>query len=64
MRTLDYEAYRPGLCAKIGQKPERFAHAAAMLGHAKMFLLIAPRGLEHLQETIAELHAHWDSLDR
>lgn len=50
--------------AKIGQQPEMFAHAAAMLGHAKMFLLIAPRGFEHMQETIAELRAHWDSLDR
>jgi hypothetical protein len=64
MRMLDYEAYRPGLRAKIGQKPEMFAHAAAMLGHANMFLLIAPRGFEHLQETITELRAHWDSLDR
>jgi len=64
MRTLDYEAYRPGLRAKIGQKRQMFAHAAAMLGHAKMFLLIAPRGFEHLQETMNELRAHWDSLDR
>jgi hypothetical protein len=64
MRTLDYEAYRPGLRAKIGHKPETFARAAAMLGHTKMFLLIAPRGFEYLQETITELRAHWDSLDR
>ncbi|MGH6835911.1 MAG: HPr kinase/phosphorylase [Methylocella sp.] len=64
MRTLDYEAYRPGLRAKIGQQPEMFAHAAATLGHAKMFLLFAPRGFEHLQETVTELRAHWDSLDR
>ena len=64
MRTLDYEAYRPGLRAKFGQKPEMFAHAAAMLGHAKMFLLIAPRGFEHLRETVTALRAHWDSLER
>ncbi|MGH6862916.1 MAG: HPr kinase/phosphorylase, partial [Methylocella sp.] len=64
MRTLDYEAYRPGLRAKIGQNPEMFAHAAAVLGHAKMFLLIVPRGFEHLRATVTELRAHWDSLDR
>ena len=64
MRTLDYEAYRPGLRAKIGQKPDMLAHAAAMFGHAKMFLLIRPHGFEHLQETVAAVQAHWDALDR
>jgi hypothetical protein len=63
MRTLDYEAYRPGLRARMGQTPEMLAHAAAMLGHAKVFLLVRPRGFEHLQETVAALRAHWDSLD-
>jgi energy-coupling factor transporter ATP-binding protein EcfA2 len=63
MRTLDYEAYRPGIRAKIGQKPEMLAYAAAMLGHARIFLLIRPRGFEHLQKTVAELRAHWGSLD-
>jgi hypothetical protein len=63
MRALDYQAYRPGLRAMIGQKPEMFASAAAILGHTKMFLLIRPRGFEHLQETVAELCAHWGLLD-
>ena len=63
MRTLDYEAYRPGLRVKIGQKPEMLVRAAAVLGHAKMFLLIRPLGFEQLAETVAELRAHWDSLD-
>jgi hypothetical protein len=64
MRMLEEESYRPGLRARIGQKPEMFAQAAAVLGHAKMFLLIAPRGFEHLRETLTGLRAHWDSLDR
>jgi hypothetical protein len=64
VRALDYEAYRPGLRAKIGQKSEMLAHAAAIFGHVKMFLLIRPRGLEHLEETVAAVQAHWDALDR
>jgi hypothetical protein len=64
MRTLDYEAYRPGFRAKMGKKPKMLAHAAAVLGHAKVFLLVRPRGFEHLQETVAALRAHWDSLER
>jgi hypothetical protein len=64
LRTLDCEAYRPGLRAKIGHKPEMLASAAAMLGHAKMFLLVRPRGFEHLEETVAKLRAHWEALDR
>jgi hypothetical protein len=63
MRTLDCEAYRPGLRAKIGQKPEVLAHEAAMLGQTKMFLLIRPLGFENLAETVAEVHAHWALLD-
>jgi hypothetical protein len=62
MRTLDYQAYRPGLRMKIGQKPEMLAQSAAVFGHARMFLLIRPRGLEHLPETVATLRAHWDAL--
>jgi hypothetical protein len=64
MRTLDYEAFRPGLRAKMGHKPEMLAQAAAMLGHAKVFRLIRSRGFDQLQETVAALCAHWDSLDR
>jgi hypothetical protein len=64
MRALEYEAYRPQLRAKIGQKPEMLASAAATLGHAKVFRLVRPRGFEHLQETLAALHVHWDSLSQ
>ena len=52
------------LRAKIGQKAQLLAISAATLGHAKMFLLIRRRGFEHLQETVAELRAHWGSLDK
>lgn len=64
VRMLDYEAYRPGLRAKIGQKAQLLALAATTLGHAKMFLLIRPRGFEKLQDTVDELQVHWDSLER
>ena len=64
VRALDYEAYRPVLRSKIGQKPEMLAHAATMLGQVKMFLLVRPRGFEHLEETVAAVQAHWDALDR
>ena len=63
LRMLDYETYRPGLRDKIGRKPEMLAHAAIVLGHAKIFLLMRPHGFQHLQEMIAELRAHWESLD-
>jgi hypothetical protein len=39
------------------------AHAASVLGRAKIFLLIRPHGFQHLQETVTELCAHWESLD-
>jgi hypothetical protein len=61
MHTLDQEAYRPGIRARIGHKPEMLAQAAAMFGHAKAFLLIRPRGFDHLPETVTALRAHWDS---
>jgi hypothetical protein len=64
MRMLEYEAYRPGLHAKMGSKPEMLAQAAAVFGHAKAFLLIRPRGFEHLEETVATLRKHWDALGR
>ena len=62
LRRLDYEAYRPGLRAKIGQRPEMLSYAATVLGHAKVFMLSRPRGFEHLPETVAALNAHWDAL--
>jgi hypothetical protein len=63
MRTLDQEAYRPQFRARIGRKPEMLAQAAAMFGHAKAFILIRPRGFEHLPETVTALRTHWASLD-
>jgi hypothetical protein len=63
VRALDYEAYRPGLRARMGQRPEMLAQAAAMLGHARIFRYIRPRGFEHMAGTVAALRAHWDSLD-
>lgn len=63
MHTLDHEAYRPGIRAMIGHKPEMLAQAAAMFGRARAFLLIRPRGFEHLRETVTALRTHWDSLD-
>src|ERR1019366_2822209 len=58
MRTLDYEAYRPGLRYNMGQIPKMLAHVAAMLGHAKVFRLVRPHGFEQLQGTVAALRAH------
>jgi hypothetical protein len=63
IRTLDYEAYRPGLRAKMGQKPEMLRQAAALLGHTRVFRLVRPRGFEHMPETVDALRAHWDALD-
>jgi hypothetical protein len=62
MRALDYETYLPELRVKMGHKPEMLARAAAMLGHARVFLLIRPRGFEHMPETVGALRAHWDAL--
>jgi hypothetical protein len=62
IRALDYQAYRPGLRDKIGQKPEMLAQAAAMLRHTKVFLLIHPRGFEHMARTVASVREHWNAL--
>jgi hypothetical protein len=62
VRRLDYEAYRPGLRAKIGHKPEMLAQAASMLAHTKVFVLTRRRGFEHMPQTVAALRAHWDAL--
>ena len=64
IRMLEYEAYRPGLCAKIKSRPTMLAQAAALFGHAKVFLLIRPVGFEHLKDTVASVLEHWDALDR
>jgi energy-coupling factor transporter ATP-binding protein EcfA2 len=63
MRMLEYEAYRPGLRAKLGSKPEMLALAARVLGHAKAFRLTQTRGFEHMEETVARLRKHWEALD-
>ena len=63
MRTLESEMYRPGLRAKIGRKPEQVTRAAATIGFAKVFLLTRLRGFERLNETIALVRRHWDSLE-
>jgi hypothetical protein len=62
MRMLDIEAYRPGLRARIGSKRAMLGQGVAMLAHAKVFRLIRPRGFEHMDATVAQLTAHWESL--
>ena len=64
MRLLEYEVYRPVLHAKMGSKPKMLAQAAAVFSHAKAFLLIRPRGFEHLEETVATVRKHWEALER
>ena len=51
MRMLEHESYRPELLAEIGRKTETFAQMSGMLRHATAFLLIRPRGFEHLADT-------------
>ncbi|MGH7075149.1 MAG: HPr kinase/phosphorylase [Stellaceae bacterium] len=62
--ALDYQAYRPGLRARIGDRPQMLMQAAAMLGHAEVFTLTRPRDFARIGETVASLRAHWDALDR
>ena len=64
IRLLEYQTYRPNLRAKMGSKPAMLAQAAAVFGHAKAFLLIRPRGFEHMEETVAILRQHWEALGR
>jgi hypothetical protein len=64
VRMLDYQAYRPGLRAKLGSRPQMLAQAAALFGHAKVFLLTRPRGFGHIAATIAMLRERWDELGR
>jgi hypothetical protein len=64
MRMLDYQAYRPGLRAKLGSRPQMLAQAAALFGHAKVFLLTRPRGFVHIEETVAMLRERWDEFGR
>jgi hypothetical protein len=62
LRMLEYQSYRPELRAKLGSKPQLLAQAAAVFGHAKIFLLDRPHGFEHIEETIATLRKHWEVL--
>jgi hypothetical protein len=64
MRTLDFEAYRPGLRAKMGSKPAMLAQGASMLRHTKVFRLVRPLGFEQLDATVATLSRHWEQLIR
>jgi hypothetical protein len=64
MRMLDYQAYRPGLRAKLGSKPQMLAQEAALFGHAKIFTLVRPRGFGHIEETVAMAREHWQALGR
>jgi hypothetical protein len=64
MRMLDFQAYRPGLRVKLGSKPQMLVQAAAMLCHAKIFLLIRPRGFGHMEKTVAIVREHWETLGR
>jgi hypothetical protein len=64
IRTLEHQAYRPSLRAKMLSKAAMLAQAAAVLDHAKAFLLIRPHGFEHLDQTVATLRKHWDALGR
>ena len=57
LRILEYESYRPRLCAKIRSKPTMLAQAAALFGHAKVFLLFRP-AFEHLKDTVVTLLKH------
>ena len=59
VRALDAQAYRPGLCARMGSKPQMLAQAAALVGHVKIFLLTRPRGFRHLAQTAAILREQW-----
>lgn len=62
MRTLDHEAYRPRFRARLQPRRQVIGRVAAVLARAKVFRLVMPRGLEHLQDTVAAVRAHWDSL--
>ena len=63
MQALDYEAYRPGLREKLGQKHEMLAHSAAILAHARIFRFVRPLGFDQMPQMLTDLRSHWDSLD-
>jgi hypothetical protein len=62
VRVLDYQAYRPGLRAKLGSRPQMLAQAAATLRYAKLFRFVRPLGFQHMEQTVAALRQHWEAL--
>jgi energy-coupling factor transporter ATP-binding protein EcfA2 len=62
--SLDTQAYRPRLRARMGDRSEMLRQAAAMLGHTKVFMLTRPRDFARMGETVSSLRAHWDALDQ
>jgi hypothetical protein len=62
MRMLEFETNHSVFFANLRAKPEMVAQRAAILGHTKVFLLVRPRGFQHMDETVATLQAHWESL--
>ena len=64
MATLDREAYRPGLRARMGSASAVVAQGAMIMTHARMFRLIRPRGFESMAETVDAVMRHWDGLAR
>jgi hypothetical protein len=62
MRTLDRQAYRPALRARLVPKAAALAMSGTMLRHARVYALTRRRGFEHVPETVASLLAHWDRI--
>ena len=62
MHALDREAYRPGLRARMVERPQMLAQGATMLAHVKIFRLIRPRAFENMAETVSTVLSHWDGL--
>jgi hypothetical protein len=62
MATLDREAYRPRLRARMGSIPTVVVQGARMMRHVKVFRLVRRRGFEIMAETVAALERHWDGL--
>jgi len=64
LRMLDAQAYRAGIRAKLGAPAEKLAQAAAVLGHAKVFIFTRPRGFDEMDAAVARLTRHWEGLAR
>lgn len=64
MRMLDFQAYRPWLREKLTPAPTKLAQGAAVLAHARAFLLTRQRGFDRLDETVTRVREHWEGLAR